>query len=135
ETYQQYLNSTENDAVHYKVKLEAVKLVLANIENTFVTPVFNGSASLRDASGQLIEEVVKSKRRNQTVDDAYYQSLFDKVKSLYRLDQGPTTIGGKKDLGPLPTGAKALIGGLVTIWILLGAVYISGEVKRKKNVR
>lgn len=29
-------------------------------ENTFVTPVFNGSASLRDASGQLIENVVKS---------------------------------------------------------------------------
>ena len=36
--------------------LEAVKLLLANTENTFTTPVFNGSASLRSAAGELFPD-------------------------------------------------------------------------------
>ena len=46
-----------------------------NTENTFVTPVFNGSASLRNAAGQMIENVTRSVRRKETVDDAYIDKL------------------------------------------------------------
>ncbi|MBQ9316983.1 MAG: extracellular solute-binding protein, partial [Atopobiaceae bacterium] len=70
--YQDYLaRAGEDTSEHYAVKIEATRVLLDNAENTFVTPVFNGSASLRDASGQLIEDVAKSVRRKQTINDAY----------------------------------------------------------------
>ena len=81
-----------------------------------MTPVFNGSASLRDAAGSLIESVTKSVRRNQTVDDAYIQSLYSDTVALYRLDQ-TSAMGGKQDLGPLPPTALALLGALVLAWV------------------
>ena len=45
---------------HYDVKIKASRLLLDHVDDTFVTPVFNGSASLRSASGQLVEEVTKA---------------------------------------------------------------------------
>ena len=57
--------------MYYYVKLDAAKLLIDNVDNTFITPVFNGSASLRNAAGQLIENTAKSTRRNETVDEAY----------------------------------------------------------------
>ena len=66
-SYTDYLNHERTDeAEFYSVKLDASKLLIDNIDNTFVTPVFNGSASLRDASGQMIEDVVKSVNRKKT---------------------------------------------------------------------
>ena len=115
--YQDYLSRAgEDDDTHYAVKLAAVQLLLDNLDNTFVTPVFNGSASLRDAAGSLIESVTKSVRRNQTVDDAYIQSLYSDTVALYRLDQ-TSAMGGKQDLGPLPPTALALLGALVLAWV------------------
>ncbi len=61
---------------------------------TFVTPVFNGSASLRNAAGQLIEDVNKSVRRHQTVNAEYLSSLYSDVSSLYRLDQIQVSASG-----------------------------------------
>ena len=82
--YQDYLSRAgEDDDDFYKIKIQASMLLLSNTGNTFVTPVFNGSASLRDAAGQLIESVTKSVRRKETVDDAYMDRLFDDVASLY----------------------------------------------------
>ena len=75
------------------------------MDDTFVTPVFNGSTSLRNAAGELIESVTKSMRRSETVDDAYIDSLFDEVSSLYHLDQAEGLSSGKADLGPLPQTA------------------------------
>lgn len=69
------------------MKLKASRLLLDNVDNTFTTPVYNGSASLRNAAGQLIEDVTKSVRRKETVDAAYMAKLYDSVTSLYRLDQ------------------------------------------------
>lgn len=115
--YQDYLSRAgEDDDTHYAVKLAAVQLLLDNLDNTFVTPVFNGSASLRDAAGSLIESVTKSVRRNQTVDDAYIQSLYSDTVALYHLDQ-TSAMGGKQDLGPLPPTALALLGALVLAWV------------------
>ncbi len=88
EAYKDYMSRAgENDELYYSVKIDASQLLIDNVENTFVTPVFNGSASLRDAAGQLIEEVVKARRRNQNVNSKFINTLFDNMVSLYRLDQ------------------------------------------------
>jgi multiple sugar transport system substrate-binding protein len=86
--YKDYIaRAGEDNDLYYDIKIEASKLLNENVENTFVTPVFSGSASLRDAAGQLIEEVVTAKRRKIKVDDAFIEKLFDDMVSLHRLDQ------------------------------------------------
>lgn len=86
--YKDYISKcgTDNE-LHYDVKIKAAQLLMDNIDNTFVTPVFVGSASLRDAAGQLIEEVVKAKNRKQNVNDKFLNNLFDEIKILKKLDQ------------------------------------------------
>jgi len=88
EEYKDYMSRAgEDNDLYYKVKIDTCKLLNENVENTFVTPVFSGSASLRDAAGQMIEEVVTTKRRKGNVNDAFFNKLFDNMVSLYRLDQ------------------------------------------------
>lgn len=120
EDYQAYLNSREGDALHYPVKLEASRLVLERTAQTFTTPVFNGSASLRDAAGALIEDTVKSTRRKKEINEAYLQELYEKTEGLYHLDE----VGGQmsKDLGPLPLTARLLLGALGAAWVLIAVV-------------
>ena len=126
EKYVDYLSRAgENNELYYDVKIQATKLLMENTENTFVTPVFNGSASLRDAAGQMIEDVTKSIRRKQTVDDAYIDALYDNMRSLYRLDQTDMT------LGPLPGAAKALIWTVAGIWILLIAYWLRSRLRKR----
>ncbi len=136
QAYQDYLSAAGSDKLlHYDVKIQATKLLLENIGNTFVTPVFNGSASLRDAAGQMIENVVKSIRRRQTVDDPYIEQLYKDVTSLYRLDQadGEGVFGGKADLGPLPPTAIALLTALAVTWALI-ALYAAHDWIKKKRL-
>ena len=124
EEYQDYLARIgEDNNVHYEVKIKASELLMAHLDDTFVTPVFNGSASLRDGAGQLIESTVKSVRRGETVDDAYISKLYSDVTSLYRLKRGSTTTGEKEELGPLPVTAKLLLGSLITVWVILLLIF------------
>src|SRR5699024_11697140 len=116
---------------HYQVKMDAVQLLLDHMDDTFVTAVFNGSASLRDAAGQLIEDVTKSVRRSQTVDDAYIQALYTDTQSLYHLDAASPSFG-RADLGPLPGTAVALLAGLVVAWILIFAYVACQAVRRRR---
>ena len=134
EEYAEYLNARGEDTdEHYYVKIDASKLLLDNISNTFTTPVFNGSASLRDAAGQLIETTAKSVRRKQTVDEAFIEDLFQDTISLYRLDQISTgSNSGKADLGPLPTTSVVLLATLAAVWVILGASAIYTKVKKKR---
>lgn len=137
EEYKDYLSRCgEDNSTYYDVKIKAAKLLLDNTEHTFVTPVFNGSASLRDAAGQLIENVTKSVRRKQEVNDEYMEKLFEEVTSLYHLDQGGSTdvsgSGKKEDLGELPSTAVILLVSLAGAWILIILYLIYGAVKRKK---
>lgn len=133
--YQDYLSRAgEDNNNYYDVKIKASKLLLDNVGNTFVTPIFNGSASLRDASGQMIENVAKSIRRKETVDDAYLDKLFEDVSSLYRLDQIQTSAAGKRELGPLPATATALLSALGIAWILIIA-YVCRELVKKRKSR
>ena len=127
--YQEYLSRRGEDDAHYSVKIDAVRLLLDNVEDTFTAPVFNGSASLRLASGALIESVTKSVRRHQTVDETYIASLYEDTASMYKLDQITASgTGGQQELGPLPAGAKALLGTLAAAWIGIAAAAL---VKRR----
>ena len=136
ETYQDYLSRAgEDNNQYYDVKIQASQLLLDHMDDTFVTPVFNGSTSLRNAAGELIESVTKSMRRSETVDDAYIDSLFDEVSSLYHLDQAEGLSSGKADLGPLPQTAIILLSALAAVWVLI-ILYVLWQWKksrRKKN--
>ena len=132
EAYQKYLSAEGIDnKEHYAVKIQAAKLLIDHTEDTFVTPVFNGSASLRDAAGQLIENVVKSVRRNEIVDAAYIEKQFQDVSSLYRLNQNRGGEMEKQDLGPLPGTAKVLLGVLVLAWVGI-VIYVVLDKRRSR---
>ena len=135
ETYLDYLSrGGEDKNEHYIVKIQAVQLLLDHTQDTFVTPVFNGSASLRDAAGQLIEEVVKGARRKKDVNDAFIDKLYDDMTSLYRLDQlSGQTSENRKDLGPLPPTSLALLICLAATASLLGVYTVYTALKRKKR--
>ena len=133
--YQDYLaRAGEDNEEHYAVKIEATKVLVDNAENTFVTPVFNGSASLRSAAGELIESVTKSVKRKATINDAYFDELFADVTSLYRLDQLNTGAAlNKESLGELPRASKILIISLVVAWIGIAIVAIKDELKKRQQ--
>ena len=132
--YQDYISrGGEDNDEHYQVKIEATKLLLEHAADTFITPVFNGSASLRDAAGQLIENVTKSIRRKETVDDAYIDDLFNDVSALYRLDQISTSEAGQKELGEIPTASKLLLAAIAVAWLLMGGYALMSKVKRGRT--
>lgn len=139
ESYQDYLSrSGEDNTTYYDVKLQATKLLLSNTDNTFVTPVFNGSTSLRDAAGQLVENTVKAVRRKQEVDDAYIEKLYSDMTALYHLDQIGNAKGisaERMELGKLPKTAVLLLTGLVTVWILILGYAGIKWAKKKHNSR
>ena len=139
EVYRDYLSRKgEDNDLYYGIKIDAAELLIANTQNTFVTPVFNGSASLREAAGQLIEETAKAVRRKKTVDDAFIDDTFAKVTSLKHLDQigerAGDVAGAKKELGPLPSTSVFLLTALIAAWVIIAAFFLRDLVrKRKKN--
>ncbi|MBE6626332.1 MAG: extracellular solute-binding protein [Ruminococcaceae bacterium] len=122
-----------DDEEHYAVKLEAKQILIDNLENTFVTPVFNGSASLRDAAGQLIENVTKSMRRKETVDEGYMEDLFHDINALHRLDQlGASTVGQKAELGKMPTASVVLLSAIGGAWVII-VIYVAVNLLKKRK--
>lgn len=129
--YQDYLKRAgENNTTYYKAKIEASRILLDNLDNTFITSVFNGSASLRDAAGQMIEEVVKGVRRGKNVNTSFISDLYDRMTVLYHLDEFSSNKSHKKEFGDLPSGAVALIAAVIAVWICLAVYFIVGLVKR-----
>jgi len=138
--YIDYLSKAgEDNEEHYEVKIKATKILLENSGNTFVTPVFNGSAALRNAAGQLIENTANSVRRGETVDKAYIDKLYGDVSSLYHLDSlGAAENEGEdftRNLGPLPAGSVWLIVALCTVWVAIIAYFIFMKIKNIKKTR
>ena len=149
--YQDYLSrSGEDNEYYYNVKIDATKLLLDNIDNTFVTPVFNGSTSLRSAAGEMIENVVLATKQKKTIDDEYIKSLYAKMTSLYKLDQiqkfdntySPDGIEDFElieetftpdDLGPLPSTAIILIASIVLVWVFILSYFVVKIAKKQKK--
>ena len=133
EVYQDYLaREGEDNDLHYAVKLQATKLLLDNVDHTFVTPVFNGSASLRDAAGTMIENTTKAVRRKKEVNEEFFEDLFGEMTALYHLDEAGAEKLSGGDLGPLPPTAVALLGTLGGTWVILAGAFLYGKVKKKK---
>ncbi len=123
----------EDDDDHYFVKLAAKQILIDNLDNTFVTPVFNGSASLRDAAGQLVENVTKSMRRKETVDEEYMENLFHDMNALHRLDQlGASTAGMKAELGEMPTASVVLLSAIGAAWVII-VIYVAVNLLKKRK--
>ena len=137
--YQDYLSRAgqldENGSsdFYYAPKIAASKLLLDNIDNTFITPVFNGSASLRNAAGLMIEETGKSVKRGMEINDAKLESIFSKVKSLYKLGEIKDPSGAERDLGPLPATSIILLVSLGVIWLGIGGYVLYGYVNSRKK--
>ena len=146
EEYRDYLSRKgEDNQEHYGVKIEASELLMKHTADTFVTPVFNGSASLRAAAGQLIENTVKGARRKQEMNDQFIEKLYNEVQSLYRLDQigkaaqktdpaageGETVGTAAAEKKPLPKESVALLIIIPCVWILIVA-YKLWEKKKTK---
>lgn len=132
--YLDYLSrSGEDNDTYYSVKIDAAKLLLANTSNTFTAPVFNGSASLRNASEQMIENVTKAERRGTHVDEAFVEKTFKDVISLYRLDQINASSVEKQDLGPLPATAVWLLVLLVLAWVGISIYFVIGYMRRRNE--
>ena len=131
--YQDYLSRIgEDNDLYYPIKIRASKLLMDNIDDTFVTPVFNGSASVRDAAGQLIENTTKSVRRGENVSGYYFSGLYADVISLYRLDQVASSTKAE-DLGALPSGSVALLCTLAGCWLCIGIYAAAQKIKDKKT--
>lgn len=132
--YQDYLSRMGQDnSTYYDVKIKASKLLLDNVERTFVTPVFNGSASLRDAAGQLIEDVTKSVARKKEVNEEFMTTLYEEVSALYHLDQQGNAAIGKANLGPMPLASKLLLAILGITWFFIG-LYALNQYLKQKNM-
>lgn len=134
ETYVDYLSrGCENNELYYDIKIQASEMLLQQVEHTFVTPVFNGSASLRNAAGQMIEEVTKAVRRKKNVNEEFIEALFEDMTSLYRLNQRSGMGAGKKELGALPGTAVALLVALAAAWAGMGVYAGMSYLKKKRK--
>ena len=129
--YQDYLSRAgEDNEFYYQVKMDATNLLLNNVDKTFVTPVFNGSAALRDAAGLLIENTVRAVRSKKTVDDDFMKALYEEAYTANHLDQIQVDGEWKRDFGPLPQTSVFLLVSLVSVWCIMGAFSI---IQRRKN--
>lgn len=144
EVYQDYLSRCgEDNDLHYDVKIKASRLLLDNVEHTFTTPVFNGSASLRSAAGDLIDDVTIAPRRKKTVDEAYMDSLFANVTSLNRLNMitvdpsaletDEQTPESAAESEPLPGTAVALLASLGAVWLLIGVYVLTDRLRNREK--
>lgn len=130
--YQDYLSREgEDNELYYHIKLKATKLLLNNMDNTFITPVFNGSASLRNAAGALIEETGKSVNRGIEITPTQLDNTFKRVESLYKLGEFTKDESGKSDLGKMPTISIALLSGIGVVWVGIGVYALCDYRKRR----
>ena len=133
DVYQDYLSrSGEDHELYYSIKIDATQLLMRNTANTFVTPVFNGSASLRNAAGQLIENVTKTVRRGEKINARTLNGICDEVSALYRLDQIVSDHAGA-GFGPLPAASVALLVCLGICWIGMGCTVLTARLRKKRE--
>ena len=126
--YKDYLSRAgEDNDYYYDVKINAAKILLDNLEHTFVTPVFNGSASLRNTAGQLIETVVKNVKRKKVVNEETIPQIYNEMIAMYRLnmDKG----------GPLPRTAVMLLSGIAVVWVCIGLYAGINFLKTKRKAK
>lgn len=128
--YTDYLSrGGEDNDLYYDVKIKATKLLIENTDNTFITPVFNGSMSLRNAAGQMIVKSCKDAAlSNKTITSSYVYTLYPEMTALYHLN-----LGTANELGEMPTASIVLISVIATIDTALIVLFTINKFKRKRN--
>ena len=124
--YQKYLLNEDNS--NYQVKIDATKLVIDNIDNTFTTPVFKKSADIRNASKYLITAVTgsfNSPNKYTTYDEI--DKLFQKAIVNNELETNIGTISNNYYIGGI-----IIISSIVVVWICIG-IYVFFDYKKKKR--
>ena len=125
EEFTDYLSHAgEDNDTYYDVKIAATKLLMDNTDNTFITPVFNGSLSLRNAAGGMIEDVADAVRVGKKVNASYINGLYRRMASLWRLD---VPLGS---FTPFAIGLLATVG---AVYLGLGCYVVVTYVKRKRS--
>ena len=134
EEYQSYLAMADEMSVeseYYYAKIIASELLLKNLDNIFVTPVFNGSTSVRNAAGEMINSVVRATRRGAATDAEAIRQMYEKVATQYHLNQ-INVKDNISDLGAMPGESVALLVTIGTVWLGIGtAVLVPYIIKRK----
>ena len=128
------LDENGDNYLYYAPKIAASRILLENASNTFITPVFNGSASLRMASGEMIEQVVDAiiAKPKKTVDDAFIDKLYENMVSLYHLD-GMVKRGDIDSGAPLPATSVGLLCSLLAVWIGIIAYAVCEFIKKRNK--
>ncbi len=124
--YQSYLV----DDSEYKVKRDAAKLTLDNVNNTFITPVFNGSSYVRDSGSYLIEAVCNTRGKFKTFDEM--DKLFDSCivqNNLGALINIENVDKAKPSISPIIITTFVIMG---VAWVSMSAYYLYDKLKRKR---
>ena len=129
------LDENGDNYLYYAPKIQATKILLENVENTFITPVFNGSASLRMASGEMIELVVDAiiAKPQKTVDDKFIDKLYTDVESLYRLNG--IGLGSDNTSEEMPAFSVTLLVIICIMWLLIIAWFLYEVIKKRSLKR
>ncbi len=114
----------EDNSTYYDVKIDATKLIIDNVDNTFVTPVFNGSVSLRNAAGGMIEEIADAVRVGKNITPGYINGIYRDMASLWKLNV---------ELGPISSGAIALISAIAVTDLGLLSYFVATKIRDKKK--
>lgn len=133
EEFKEYMN----DEDEYYIKRDATQIIIDNIDNTFITPVFNGSSSARNAAGYLIEAIFNKKYQNEEG----IEQLYSNVDSRYNLST--YVIGDFKDKLVIPELSiqdkrikNILILSIGLVWLGIGIYLLKQNiVKKSKNKR
>lgn len=126
EEFVDYLaRSGEDNQTYYNVKIDATKILINNIDNTFITPVFNGSVSLRNAAGGMIEDVADAVRVGKSITPSYVSGLYRKMAALWRLDVA---------LGDVSPVAIVLISSIAVIDVAIVVYLVYSKRKKQKSM-
>ena len=139
-------NKRQNAAAFfYDVKIDAEKLLVDNIDNTFITPVFNGSTALRNAAGYLIEMTIKEINKNSKVingdnykdviNEKFFDDLFAKTINKYKLNDIDRNIGYVITDKKLPMTSIILLLSIGIAWIVIIFFATRKYLKAKKVAR
>ena len=121
--YIDYLSRAgEDNSTYYDVKIAATKIVQNNVDNTFITPVFNGSVSLRNAAGGMIEEIVNDVRVGKDITPAHINGVYRDMTSLWKLDV---------ELGQMSPGIILLLAVIFLTDLGLAAYFIFKKIVAK----
>lgn len=138
EEFKNYLNSDEI----YPGCKKAKELLLNNLDKTFITPVFNGSADVRSAAGSLINAVSTATNAFQT-ESAIKDKLYPTAIKNYDLTElyNNTNFDSEIEEDPkeeihsndMQAWKYILIIGLISVWVGLIAYFIYSFIKKKKQ--